>query len=146
MKPGKKATGLYALLLALALFWRMLGAPMNIQDFQNLQTPFRQARMLLPQRAARLLKLWIGVSDAASQPTAAQEDGKHQPENESILVYLTQQNRLVQMPLEEYVRGVAAAEMPAQYHMEALKAQMVAARTRVLWQQARGGCSQSHCV
>jgi len=44
--------------------------------------------------------------------------------------------------LEDYVCGVLAAEMPAQYHLEALKAQAVAARTRALWQRGQGGCSQ----
>lgn len=37
--------------------------------------------------------------------------------------------RLVRMPLEDYVKGVVAAEMPASLHPEALKAQAVAART-----------------
>lgn len=36
------------------------------------------------------------------------------------------------MPLEEYLIGVVAAEMPAEFEMEALKAQAVAARTYVL--------------
>lgn len=36
------------------------------------------------------------------------------------------------MPLEEYLVGVVAAEMPAEFEIEALKAQAVAARTYVL--------------
>lgn len=36
---------------------------------------------------------------------------------------------LLNMTLEEYVQGVVAAEMPASFHPEALKAQAVAART-----------------
>lgn len=36
------------------------------------------------------------------------------------------------IPLEEYVVGVVAAEMPASFHLEALKAQAIAARTYVL--------------
>ncbi len=35
----------------------------------------------------------------------------------------------VELPLEEYVKGVVAAEMPASFHIEALKAQAVASRT-----------------
>ncbi|MDI9485514.1 MAG: stage II sporulation protein D [Bacillota bacterium] len=42
------------------------------------------------------------------------------------------QNRLLSMTLEEYVQGVVAAEMPASFHIEALKAQAVAARTYAL--------------
>lgn len=39
---------------------------------------------------------------------------------------------IVQMDLEEYLIGVVAAEMPAFYPLEALKAQAVAARTRAV--------------
>ena len=38
-------------------------------------------------------------------------------------------NTVTTMPLEEYVLGVVAAEMPASFHEEALKAQAIAART-----------------
>lgn len=37
-----------------------------------------------------------------------------------------------EVPLEEYVKGVLAGEMPASFELEALKAQAVAARTYVL--------------
>lgn len=40
--------------------------------------------------------------------------------------------RVVELPLEEYVKGVVAAEMPAAFHPEALKAQAVLARTYVV--------------
>ncbi|NLL42293.1 MAG: stage II sporulation protein D [Firmicutes bacterium] len=43
-----------------------------------------------------------------------------------------EQNKLLSMTLEEYVQGVVAAEMPASFHIEALKAQAVAARTYAL--------------
>ena len=46
-----------------------------------------------------------------------------------IRVYLHEENRTVEMSLEEYVKGVVAAEMPAEFEIEALKAQAVAART-----------------
>lgn len=38
-------------------------------------------------------------------------------------------NELMKMDLEDYLVGVVAAEMPASFHLEALKAQAVAART-----------------
>jgi len=56
-------------------------------------------------------------------------------------VYMSDEERMAQMTLEGYVCGVVAAEMPAAYHLEALKAQAVAARTRVLKQRMAGGCS-----
>ena len=48
---------------------------------------------------------------------------------------------LVVMPLEEYLVGVVAAEMPASYEIEALKAQAVAARTYTMYKANHGGCS-----
>lgn len=42
------------------------------------------------------------------------------------------------IPLEEYIVGVVAAEMPATFHLEALKAQAVAARTYALRNTSNG--------
>ncbi len=50
-------------------------------------------------------------------------------EDVTIHVYLADQDRIVTMSLEEYVKGVVAAEMPAEFEPEALKAQALAART-----------------
>lgn len=47
----------------------------------------------------------------------------------AVSVWQADTGRLVVMDLEEYVAGVVAAEMPALFHPEALKAQAVAART-----------------
>lgn len=46
-----------------------------------------------------------------------------------IQVYITDSQQLMPLALEDYVKGVVAAEMPASFHLEALKAQAVAART-----------------
>lgn len=46
-----------------------------------------------------------------------------------IRVYLHEQGKIVEMNVEEYVKGVVAAEMPAEFELEAMKAQAVAART-----------------
>jgi len=46
-----------------------------------------------------------------------------------IKVYFHEQQKIVEMKLEEYLKGVVAAEMPAEFELEALKAQAVAART-----------------
>ncbi|NLN15000.1 MAG: stage II sporulation protein D [Tissierellia bacterium] len=48
---------------------------------------------------------------------------------DEIKVYNTNTNEVENLPLEEYVKGVVAAEMPAEFHIEALKAQAIAART-----------------
>lgn len=49
--------------------------------------------------------------------------------SQSIRVYLAAEKRVVTLDLEEYLQGVLAAEMPAEFEGEALKAQAVAART-----------------
>lgn len=46
-----------------------------------------------------------------------------------IKVYLKDEDRVAEMGLEEYIKGVVAAEMPTDFGIEALKAQAVAART-----------------
>jgi SpoIID/LytB domain protein len=47
-------------------------------------------------------------------------------------------NRVVKVPLERYVRGVVAAEMPASWPAAALEAQAVASRTYALTSHAGG--------
>jgi stage II sporulation protein D len=50
-------------------------------------------------------------------------------EDITIKVYMHDIKQIVSMNLEDYVKGVVAAEMPAEFEPEALKAQAVAART-----------------
>lgn len=52
--------------------------------------------------------------------------------DDSIMVKVLKDKRVTKLPLEEYVKGVVAAEMPAEFELEALKAQAVAARTYIL--------------
>ncbi|NQX47163.1 stage II sporulation protein D [Paenibacillus tritici] len=63
---------------------------------------------------------------AAPVPQAPAAAEAPQPE---VTVYLSQSGQIETLPLEEYVSGVLAAEMPADFELEALKAQAVAART-----------------
>lgn len=51
------------------------------------------------------------------------------PEGELPVTVALPGGGTVVLPLEDYVRGVVAAEMPASFHPEALRAQAVAART-----------------
>jgi stage II sporulation protein D len=50
----------------------------------------------------------------------------------TVRVYITEENKTVDMNVEEYVRGVVAAELPKYFDIEAMKAQAVAARTYAL--------------
>jgi len=56
-----------------------------------------------------------------------------------VRVYLHQENRVAYMQLEDYLVGVVGAEMPAEFPLEALKAQAVAARTYVVKRISAGG-------
>lgn len=60
----------------------------------------------------------------------------------SIIVYNEADSVIDEFNLEEYLVGVVAAEMPASFHIEALKAQAIAARTFAL-SRARGLYSNS---
>ncbi len=54
------------------------------------------------------------------------------PDDDVIYVSINHDNTVTQVPLEEYLIGVVAAEMPASFGEEPLKAQAVAARTYAL--------------
>ncbi len=61
---------------------------------------------------------------------------------ENISLYVHETGEVLEIPLEEYVLGVVAAEMPASFPVEALKAQAVAARTYVLKRMEQGKPAQ----
>ena len=52
--------------------------------------------------------------------------------NKKVRVKRTKTNEVVEVPIEEYVTGVVAGEMPASFNIEALKSQAVASRTYAL--------------
>ena len=60
------------------------------------------------------------------------------PENPTssieVAVYRTSKQTVEKLPLEEYVKGVVASEMPAEFAKEALKAQALTARTYIVKQ------------
>lgn len=53
--------------------------------------------------------------------------------SETLRVYKTAEDKVVTMSVKDYVTGVVAAEMPAEYEPEALKAQAVVAYTYALY-------------
>ncbi|HET7558678.1 MAG TPA: stage II sporulation protein D, partial [Limnochordia bacterium] len=61
-----------------------------------------------------------------------------------ILVYRDDLDKVVSMPLQQYLEGVVGAEMPASFALEALKAQAVAARTLVAYRLAGGLHDDAH--
>lgn len=68
----------------------------------------------------------------SKKQSGAPQDTSLVASDQKIKVYLTEKKQVVEMPLEEYVKGVVAAEMPANFALEALKAQAIAARTNVV--------------
>lgn len=78
---------------------------------------------------AAVIAIPTAVLYLAGGPAAVGPSRHGRGEDVLIRVYLHEQDRIVEMNLEEYVKGVVAAEMPAEFAPEALKAQAVAART-----------------
>ena len=73
------------------------------------------------------------------------------PAAEAVQVCVKHGNMVANVPLEEYLIGVVAAEMPADFEPEALRAQAVAARTYTLYCARTGKhadadvCTDFHC-
>jgi stage II sporulation protein D len=63
---------------------------------------------------------------------------KPQFEEPKIKLYLHEENITVDLEIEEYITGTVAAEMPASFEIEALKAQAVAARSYTLCKLSNG--------
>lgn len=61
-----------------------------------------------------------------------QEKEREKEQEQLVRVYITEENRVETVPLESYVKGVLAAEMPISFELEALKAQAIAARTYIM--------------
>lgn len=55
--------------------------------------------------------------------------GKHATSKDDIMVLVAYNDGQIQLPLNQYLIGVVAAEMPVQFEEEALKAQAITART-----------------
>ena len=49
------------------------------------------------------------------------------------ILYSISQNKIIEIDLEEYVKGVIAGEMPISFNIEALKAQAIVARTYTVY-------------
>lgn len=62
-------------------------------------------------------------------PAPSREVKMSKHEDVPIHVYIPDLGKVVEMNLDDYIKGVVAAEMPAEFDIEALKAQAVAART-----------------
>ena len=97
----------------------------------------------LPCAAYRLARMTLAQStapSAAEASSAASEEGSSQatsPADTADTVCFTDQStgQAVELPLQEYLIGAVAAEMPVSWPDEALKAQAVAAHSYALYRR-----------
>ncbi|MCX7774091.1 MAG: stage II sporulation protein D [Clostridia bacterium] len=106
--------------------------------FGRLKGPKRFRRIRIEDLVLLLLPL-IFMLVFLPPPKSAKPTGKEGQEVQittgsaiKIIVYNPNESLVDEYPLEDYVVGVVAAEMPPGFDMEALKAQAVAARTFAL--------------
>lgn len=104
---------------------------------------------LLVQRGEQQAQDAAGIAAAVHSPAEGQAGGKiagsgrkaADPDQTPVRVYLTRTGQVETLPLEEYVTGVLAAEMPTDFELAALKAQAIAARTFIVRRLAAGDTS-----
>ncbi len=75
-----------------------------------------------------MVSFWKEEASEKEEVVAAPLANKDDP---VISVFRVEEQRIIEVPLEKYIRGVVAAEMPADFQLEALKAQALAARTYI---------------
>ncbi|MCD9022268.1 stage II sporulation protein D [Cohnella sp. NL03-T5] len=105
---------------------------------EAIQTPEGDSTADTNQASSNANRAAGANADNGDQPGAPAEK-YNQP---VIRVYLTDFRVIEKVPLETYVRGVVAAEMPLDFEPAALEAQAMAARTyiiRRLWLEDRTG-------
>ena len=80
-----------------------------------------------------LLVPFVVISFKKDKTNFYLDEKKVKDQNIVVRIKDAKTNNIVEMNLEEYLIGVVAAEMPALFHEEALKAQAVAARSYALY-------------
>lgn len=85
----------------------------------------------------------IEAMQSSNETTTSNKSIPFNIDVDTIKVYITKENKIVDVPLEEYIKGVVCSEMPLNFNKEALKAQSIAARTYTLahTKAISSGCS-----
>lgn len=86
-----------------------------------------------------IVSLVVGIPSFISWLSPA----KIKPGDTMVRLYVHETGQTLRLDLDDYVLGVAAAEMPANFPPEALKAQAVAARTYIMKRMVAGGVSNA---
>lgn len=128
-----------------------LAAALRFLPADPASAPVRQAdgvsapaspELVLPERALPELVLSMPVTAdkpavpamaAAEVQAAARPDPQEACRDGALTLRLLAGDQVLTLTMEDYLRGVVAAEMPASFPLEALKAQAVAARTDTLY-------------
>lgn len=149
--------------LALFAIGAMLGASMLLVRLSLNELRYVQAARSITDTGAEeegILtesKAGLAENEKVVQPSVSQANPKKAskpasghaslPERPDIFdhlmvrIYMTKEKRIESVPLETYVRGVVAAEMPIGFELEALKAQAIAARTYMVRRLLQGNDS-----
>lgn len=72
-------------------------------------------------------------SDVTNKSSGDLESFELNSENNTIKLLLTEQNQVVELNFDDYIKGVLIGEMPVTFELEALKAQALVARTYTLY-------------
>jgi stage II sporulation protein D len=138
------------LIYALVVFIVLMAVP-------NLSLNFLERKVNMPDAA----EITEGVEENIKNDTGIFEEYEKLSvvdieEPKMIKVYNAKTNQVMKIDFEEYLKGVVASEMPANFNEEALKAQAVTARTYLLYrlkkypdgQTEHNGapvCTSTHC-
>jgi stage II sporulation protein D len=90
--------------------------------------------MFYPEEEHTVVMKKYTSENANEKDKGKSETPQLQEEAFEVAVYRTETGAIETIPLEKYVIGVVASEMPAEFEVEALKAQAVAVRTYILKQ------------
>ena len=86
----------------------------------------------------------INAQNQQEEETTVEAFAEQEDYPTKVLVYIKHEDVVKEFDLEEYLVHVVAAEMPASFEMEALKAQAVAARTYIVNKMLSGNYPPEH--
>ena len=126
--PKKGLINMLKKLTALILFFCVI----------MLLIPYCFCAFLKPVNPGALPSVSNAFSNDAQNENEAVPASNSYCEPETLKSYITDKNEVCEINFEDYIKGVVAAEMPAAFEKEALKAQAVAARSYILSKMQSG--------
>ena len=99
--------------------------------------------MILP---GILLNLFVWKAQSQERAVVTETEPQVRQKNGAAVLVVHPDSTKTSMELESYLTGVLLAEIPADFHMEALKAQAAAARTYTWKANVSGGKHEGGCI